>query len=112
MAIASAISLSEKTRFTEIDFWDSPQLFDALYSSGNRFYNEKDEYSFKYTQITSEDWIHLNFDLLPYIKSCWGDLDNALLECVYIVIESDCRNNPNEDTVSLDIKNLFIYIKE
>ncbi len=112
MAVASAITKSVKSEFTELDFWDSPALCTLLYSNGNRYFNGSDEYSYKINKIQAGQWIKLEFDFMPYIKKSWGDLSQASLECIYIVIESDCREHISEDIVSLDVRNLVIRVIE
>ena len=112
MAVASAISGTGAARLTEIDFWDSPALGSLLYPNGRRYFNGKDEYSYKTHQIATRQWIALTYNFLPYMKECWGDLTQASLECVYIVIESDCRDHRSEDIVSLDVRNLWINVQE
>lgn len=112
IAIASSINIAGQPRFTELDFWNSKASLALLYEKGNMYFNGKDEYSYKIKQIKQKQWYTLSIDILPYIKKSWGDLSEVLLECIYIVIESDCRENENKDIVSLDVKNLFIHVVE
>ena len=112
MAVAGAISRPGVVIYTELDFWDSPALFTLLYSNGSKYFNGSDEYSYKINQIQTGQWITLELDFIPYIKDGWGDLSQASLESIYIVIESDCREDISEDIVSLDVRNLVIRVTE
>ena len=112
MAVASVISLSGVSKYAELDFWDSPALCTLLYSNGSKYFNGSDEYSYKINQIQTGQWITLELDFIPYIKDSWGDLSQGYLESIYIVIESDCRENQSVDIVSLDIRNIVIRVTE
>jgi hypothetical protein len=112
MAVASATTISGTSKFTELDFWDSPGAFTLLYPIGSKFYNGSDEYSYKTHQVQAGQWITITNDFLPFIKESWGDLSQASLECIYMVIESDCRGHRSEDNVSLDVRNLVIHVTE
>ena len=112
MAVAGAIDNLGAVEYTELDFWDSPALFTLLYSDSNKYYNGTDEYSYKINQIQVGQWTKIEVDFIPYIKENWGDLSQGYLESIYVVIESDCRENISVDVVSLDVRNLIIRVTE
>jgi hypothetical protein len=112
MAVAGAITLPGGSRYTELDFWDSPRALSNLYPDRDKYYNGIDEYSYHADQVHAGHWYTLSSDFIPYICNSWGDLSSSALESVYLVIESDCRKNPDADEVTLCVKNLVIRVTE
>lgn len=113
MGIASTIIDRIGTHmYTELDFWESPALERLLFSIHPKYFNGSDMYGYKIDQIPVDQWITLEVDFMPYIKGSWGDVSQAFLESIYIVIESDCRNNRSVDIASLDVRNLIICVIE
>ena len=112
MAIASSVSISGEPRFTEIDFWDSNAIGGLLYARTSKYFNGSDEYSYQVRNMPFGQWITFTQDFLPYIKASWGDLSEAFLESIYVVVESDCRTRQNVDIVSLDVRNLTTRVRD